>query len=211
MGLNPYDTPRGRLHRLADISRRQFLLFMGILAALAASLFGGIKTLGFLFPNANLEEPLAFTVDVIPDAITVGNPLQITEKRVSIIRDDSGYYAVYLVCTHLGCTPNYVTNVTSGTGVADDVAKLRGARQAAEQIPNGWACPCHGSRYYIDSTNFYGPAPRPMDWVDVQYSPSGKLVVDRGKLVVQRGAGVTTKPEWRLDPKTRKDNGKILP
>ena len=75
MGLNPYDTPRGRLHRLADISRRQFLLFMGILAALAASLFGGIKTLGFLFPNANLEEPLAFTVDVIPDAITVGNPL----------------------------------------------------------------------------------------------------------------------------------------
>jgi cytochrome b6-f complex iron-sulfur subunit len=211
MGLNPYDTPRGRLHRLADITRRQFLLFMGILAALAASLFGGIKTLGFLFPNANLEEPLAFTVDADPTAITVGNPLQITEKRVSLIRDDGGYYAVYLICTHLGCTPNYVTNVTSGTGVDDGVAKGRGDRAAAEQIPNGWACPCHGSRYFIDSTNFYGPAPRPMDWVDVQFSPSGKLVVDRGKLVVQRGAGVTTKPEWRLDPNTKKDNGKTLP
>jgi cytochrome b6-f complex iron-sulfur subunit len=211
MGLNPYDTPRGRLHRLAAITRRQFLLIMGVLGALAASLFGGIEILNFLFPNANLEEPLAFTADVDPEAITVGNPLQITERRVSIIRDDAGYYAVYLICTHLGCTPNYVTNVTSGTGVADDVAKSHGERKPAEATPNGWACPCHGSRYFIDSTNFYGPAPRPMDWVDVQFSPSGKLVVDRGKLVVQRGAGVTTKPEWRLDPNTRKDNGKTLP
>jgi hypothetical protein len=50
-----------------------------------------------------------------------------------------------------------------------------------------------------------------MDWVDVQFSPAGKLVVDRGKLVVQRGAGVTTRPQWRLDPKTKKDNGKTLP
>ena len=211
MGLNPYDTPRGRLHRLADMTRRQFILLMAVLASIAGSLFGGIKTLGFLFPNANLEEPLAFSVDQDPDTITIGNPLQITEKRVSIIRDDAGYYAVYLICTHLGCTPNYVTNVTSGTGVADDVAKQHGERKAAEQIPNGWACPCHGSRYYIDSTNFYGPAPRPMDWVDIQYSPSGKFVVDRGKLVVQRGAGQTTKPLWRLDPTTKKDNGKTLP
>ena len=211
MGLNPYDTPRGRVHHLADITRRQFVFFMGILAAVAGSLFGGIKTLGFLFPNANLEEPLAFQVDADPTTITVGNPLQITEKRVSLIRDDGGYYAVYLICTHLGCTPNYVTNVTSGTGVDDTVAKSHGERQSAEQIPNGWACPCHGSRYYIDSTNFYGPAPRPMDWVDIQYSPSGKFVVDRAKLVVQRSAGQTTKPEWRLDPKTKKDNGKTLP
>jgi cytochrome b6-f complex iron-sulfur subunit len=211
MGLNPYDTPRGRLHRLADMTRRQFILLMAVLASIAGSLFGGIKTLGFLFPNANLEEPLAFSVDQDPDTITIGNPLQITEKRVSIIRDDGGYYAVYLICTHLGCTPNYVTNVTSGTGVTDDVAKQHGERKPAEQIPNGWACPCHGSRYFIDSTNFYGPAPRPMDWVDIQYSPAGKFVVDRGKLVVQRSAGQTTKPLWRLDPNTRKDNWKTLP
>jgi cytochrome b6-f complex iron-sulfur subunit len=211
MGLNPYDTPRGRLHRLVDVTRRQFLLIMATTGALAAALFGGIKTLGFLFPNATLEEPLAFSVDADPSSITVGNPLQITEKRVSIVRDDGGYYAVYLICTHLGCTPNYVTNVTSGTGVTDDVAKQHGDRQAGEQIPNGWACPCHGSRYYIDSTNFYGPAPRPMDWVDIQFNPVGKLVVDRGKLVVFRGAGDTTKPQWRLDPTTKKDNGKTLP
>jgi cytochrome b6-f complex iron-sulfur subunit len=209
MAVNPYETPRGRLHFLADVTRRQFLLIMGWLGAIVASLFGVAKTLQFLFPGATQEEPLAFKVNVDPASITIGNPLQITAKRVSIVRDDGGYYAVYLICTHLGCTPNYTSSVTQGTGVPDAVAKKRGQRDG-QGIANGWACPCHGSRYFIDSTNFYGPAPRPMDWVDVQFALDGSLVVDRGKLVVQRQAGDTTAPEWRLDPKTKKDNGKTL-
>jgi cytochrome b6-f complex iron-sulfur subunit len=210
MGLDPYDSPRGRLHFLARMTRRSFLGLMAAAGSVAALLFGGIKTLGFMFPNATGEEPLVFKVDTDPSTITIGNPLQITAKRVSIVRDDDGYYAVKLFCTHLGCTPNYVSNVTSGTGVADDVAKMRGARKSDEQQPNGWACPCHGSRYFIDSTNFYGPAPRPMDWVQVSFAPDGKLVVDRGQLVVQRQAGDSTPPQWRLDPQSKKDNGKTL-
>jgi cytochrome b6-f complex iron-sulfur subunit len=209
MAVNPYETREGRLHFLAEVTRRQFLMIMGVLGALVATVFSIAKILQFLFPGATQEEPQAFKVSVDPNAITVGNPLQITAKRTSILRDDGGYYAVYLVCTHLGCTPNYTTTVTQGTGVSDTVASQRGERGTAGQ-PNGWACPCHGSRYFIDSTNFYGPAPRPMDWVDVQYAPDGFLVVDRGKLVVQRTPGDTTAPKWRLDPNTKKDNGKTL-
>jgi cytochrome b6-f complex iron-sulfur subunit len=209
MAVNPYESPRGRLHFLAEVTRRQFLMIMGVLGALGATIFGTAEILKFLFPGATQEEPQAFKVNVDPNAITVGNPLQITAKRTSIVRDDGGYYAVFLVCTHLGCTPNYTTTVTQGTGVSDSVASQRGERGSQGQ-PNGWACPCHGSRYFIDSTNFYGPAPRPMDWVDVQYTPDGFLVVDRGKLVVQRTPGDTTAPQWRLDPNTKKDNGKTL-
>jgi len=210
MAVNPYETQQGRLHFLADVTRRQFLLIMGWLGAAAATLFGTAKVLQFMFPGSTLEEPLAFKVNVDPSAITVGNPLQITAKRVSIVRDDGGFYAVYLICTHLGCTPNYTSSVAKGTGVSDDIAKSHGKRKPSEALPNGWACPCHGSRYFIDSTNFYGQAPRPIDWVDVQFAPDGALVVDRGKLVVQRTPGDTTKPEWRLDPDTKKDNGKTL-
>ena len=96
--------------------------------------------------------------------------------------------------------PNYVPDVITGaTGVSPQLATQRGDRTQDEQQPNGWACPCHGSRYFIDSTNFYGPAPRPMDWVEVSKAPDGKLLVDRSKIVVNRVAGDATPPTWRLD------------
>ncbi len=210
MAVNPYETPEGRTRHLLEVTRRQFLLIVALMGAAVGALFGGIQTLKFLFPGTTNEEPLGFKVDADPATITVGNPLPITQKRVTIVRDDKGFYAVYLVCTHLGCTPNYVTDVVNGTGVDPSVAKKRGVRTDAEAQPNGWACPCHGSRYYIDSTNFYGPAPRPMDWVDISFTPDGKLFVDRGLKVVFRNAGETTVPEWRLDPVTQKNNGKTL-
>ena len=47
-------------------------------------------------------------------------------------------------------------------------------------------CPCHGSKFYGDGTNYAGPAPRPLDWVKIEVSPEdGKLVVDLGKKVSQ--------------------------
>ena len=208
MAINPYDSSRGRLHARAQATRRQFLLLMGTLGAVGATLFGGIEVLKFVFPNTTAEAPLLFKPSVHPSEVTVDNPHMDYGHRTGIILDDAGFYAVELVCTHLGCTPNYVTNVTSGSGVADKVADKHGVRKPSEQIPNGWACPCHGSRYFIDSTNFYGPAPRPMDWYDIQFAPDGYFVVNRGNLVVVRGPGDTTPPQWRLDPVTKKDNGK---
>ncbi len=210
MSVNPYETREKRRHRIADVTRRQFLLLLGALGSLGALIFAGIETLKFGFPNATLESPPVFRPAIDPATLSVDNPYMDYAHRVGIMRDDAGFYAVQLICTHLGCTPNYVTNVTNGTGVPAAAAARYGARRGAEGIPNGWACPCHGSRYFIDSTNFYGPAPRPMDWVDIQFGPDGKFVVDRSKLVVLRQAGQTTTPRWRLDPTTRKDNGKTL-
>lgn len=210
MALNPYDTPRGRFRTRVATTRRQFLGLMGAMAGVGALVFGGIESVKFLFPGATLEDPPEFKVQTDPDTISAGQVVQITEKRISVVRDDRGFYVVYLICTHLGCTPNYISDVVSGSGVAPEVAAGRGYRSGPAKIPNGWACPCHGSRYYIDSTNFYGPAPRPMDWVHVQYSPDGKLVVDRSKLVALRQPGDQTPPQWRLDPKTKKDNGLTL-
>ena len=221
MAINPYDTPRGRFHARAETTRRQFLLLMGTLGAVGASIFGGIELIKFMFPAATGDAPLQFKTPFTFDDLTGGVNAQgqanagatvrsITTDRVSVVVDDAGIYAVYLVCTHLGCTPNYVTDVTSGSGVANSVAQARGARSGPEAIPNGWACPCHGSRYFIDSTNFYGPAPRPMDWVSIAVAPDNYFVVDRGNIVAYRQPGDSTAPQWRLDLKTKKDNGKTL-
>src|SRR5215467_2810613 len=136
MAIDPYESATP-LQRLVGMSRRSFLLWMGWVAAGVATLFGGIETLKFMFPNTTGEEPLAFKTAYKPEQVTVGLPIQITDKRVSLVADDNGIYAVYLICTHLGCTPNYVSDVVSGSGVDPGVAKKRGVRKAAEQQANG--------------------------------------------------------------------------
>jgi len=220
MALNPYESPRGRMRARAETTRRQFLMIMGGLAAAGASLFGGIETLKFMFPQASGNAPAlfktAFTFDQLTGgvvngkAVTPVNVLSQTDKRVTVVLDDAGIYAVYLVCTHLGCTPNYVTDVTTGSGVSSATAEARGVRTADQRLPNGWACPCHGSRYFIDSTNFYGPAPRPMDWVSIEVTPDGYFAVDRSVLVATRGPGNNVAPQWRLLVDVKKSNGKTL-
>ncbi|MGI8847752.1 MAG: ubiquinol-cytochrome c reductase iron-sulfur subunit [Candidatus Dormibacteria bacterium] len=204
MALNPYDTRPGRLHRVAETSRRQFLLLMGTVGALGATMFGSLQLLKFMFPAATNEDPPQFkTTFGVADLPAVGVK-SITEKRVAVVRDNGGVYAVYLVCTHLGCTPNYVTDVAGDlTSSLEEKAKGRGDRGSpndSHRQPDGWACPCHGSRYFIDSTNFYGPAPRPMDWVSVITTPDGKLFIDRASLVAYRQPGDQVAPTWRLQP-----------
>ena len=203
MAINPYDTPEGRFHRLAETTRRQFLLLIGTLGALGATLFGSFELLKFMFPTATSEEPPQFKTDFGYEDLPPIGVNSITAKRVTVVRDQAGVYAVYLVCTHLGCTPNYSTDVASDLSTSiEDKAKSRGERPSSDQIPNGWKCPCHGSRYFIDSTNFYGPAPRPMDWVKITNTPDGKFLVDRSTLVAYRQPGDQTAPTWRL----QKDN-----
>ncbi len=160
MAINPYDPMGGRVRSLAEATRRQFLVIMGSLAALGAALFGGVEVLRFMFPVASDNAPAlfktAFTFEQLTGgvvngkAVTAVNVLSETDKRVTVVLDDAGIYAVLLICTHLGCTPNYVTDVTTGSGVSATVADDRGARTKPQQIPNGWACPCHGSRYFIE-------------------------------------------------------------
>ena len=220
MALNPYDTPRNRFRARAEASRRQFLLLIGALGATGATIFGGFEVLKFMFPAATTEAPLKFKTDFTFAQLTggvaggkakVGAAVRsITTDRVTVVLDDAGIYAVFLVCTHLGCTPNYVTDVVSGSGVDVTVAEARGVRSGSEKLANGWACPCHGSRYFIDSTNFYGPAPRPMDWVGIEVAPDDYFVIDRGNIVAYRQAGDSTAPDWRLKVDTKKDNGKTL-
>ncbi|MGH7363379.1 MAG: ubiquinol-cytochrome c reductase iron-sulfur subunit, partial [Candidatus Methylomirabilales bacterium] len=59
------------------------------------------------------------------------------------------------ICTHLGCTPNWL------------------------KAENKFKCPCHGSGFKRDGTNFEGPAPRPLDRIKIARTAEGKLVVDK--------------------------------
>src|SRR5207248_3942900 len=110
------------LRRLAEdsreISRRSFFAILGWLAFLAASLAACVEAVRFGYPNATYEEPSLFKAGLASD-YGVGSTTVLIDKRVVINRDPDGIYAFNLICTHLGCTPRYFTDVTS-----DLVAKI---------------------------------------------------------------------------------------
>jgi cytochrome b6-f complex iron-sulfur subunit len=131
----------------------------------ALSVTGGLFTLGlarFLFPNVLAEPPSRFKV-----GFKEGFPSGKVETKFvaqygvwvvnSDVQGQQQIYALKTVCTHLGCTPNWLE---------------------AEQK---FKCPCHGSGFYKDGVNFEGPAPRPLERYAIRISDDGQLEVDKSR------------------------------
>jgi Rieske Fe-S protein len=168
-----------------EMSRRSFFALLGWGAFVVASAGALFQSCRYMYPSATYEEPAAFKADP-PTVYPVGSTTVLTDKRVVINRDPNGFYAISLICTHLGCTPRYFTDVTSdlvaqGLTLRDPDTHLV-ANRSNPQLP-GFKCPCHGSRYFRDAINFYGPAPRPMDRLYMEVSRDGKLYIDRSRIV----------------------------
>ena len=147
--------------------RRAFLFGMSALAVGFTALSATIAawTLGsvrFMFPNILREPPSRFTVGR-PDQFAPG---QVEEKYkaqfgVWIVnteyKGEPQIFALKSVCTHLGCTPNWLE---------------------AEQK---FKCPCHGSGFYKDGINFEGPAPRPLERYAISLASNGEIQVDKSR------------------------------
>jgi cytochrome b6-f complex iron-sulfur subunit len=141
-------------------SRRGFLSWVSVawVAFGASMLAAGTATARFMFPNVLFEPPSSFRAGR-PDEFQVG----VVDERfkegfgVWLVRDREGIYALSTVCTHLGCTPNWL---------------------AAEQK---FKCPCHGSGFYITGINFEGPAPRPLERYSIRLAEDGQVIVDKSQ------------------------------
>jgi len=168
------------------MSRRSFFAIMGWGAFVVGSTIALFQSLRFIFPNATNEAPPIVKLGPLTD-YAVGSTTVFITDRVVINRDPDGIYAFNLICTHLGCTPRSFPDVTSDL-VAEGIRGIKDpltGQAATAQSPTlpGFKCPCHGSRYFRNSVNFFGPAPRPMDHINVEVAPDGKLLVDRGSFV----------------------------
>ena len=138
--------------------------FAAAWTALAAA--GGAMLLGlarFMFPNTLVEPPMTFKIgppsDYPPESVSTKFK---AERAVWIVRStmyngQDQIIALSTVCTHLGCTPNW----------------LEGEQK--------FKCPCHGSGFYKSGVNFEGPAPRPLERHGLRLAPDGMLEVDKSK------------------------------
>jgi cytochrome b6-f complex iron-sulfur subunit len=141
------------------MTRRSFITLLGwAWIAFTAATMGALSTcLRFFFPNVTFEPPLKFKVG-FPDQFSIGVDNRFKdEHRVWIVRNDQGFYALSTICTHLGCTPNWL------------------------QSEQKFKCPCHGSGYYITGVNFEGPAPRPLERFNITLADDGQIQVDEGQ------------------------------
>lgn len=143
-----------------EMTRRGFINWVATawVAFAAASAAGATAVFRFMFPNVLTEPPSTFKVG-FPSDYTVGT---VDERfkgkfQVWIVRDQEGIFALQAICTHLGCTPNWL----------DAESKFK--------------CPCHGSGFYITGINFEGPAPRPLERVKVTLADDGQILVDKGR------------------------------
>ena len=146
--------------KAADVGRRAFLTTLGFgWAAFAAAMGACTAAMGrFAFPNVLYEPPTRFKVG-IPDDFVIDevNENFKQEFAVWIVRDAQGFYALSTVCTHLGCTPNWLS---------------------AERK---FKCPCHGSGFYIIGVNFEGPAPLPLERYQIGRGDDGQIFVDKSR------------------------------
>jgi menaquinol-cytochrome c reductase iron-sulfur subunit len=156
-------------------SRRSFLSKLGVSATLLAIAGQVYAHLRSLKPNVLYEEPRRFKVGA-PDQFGEGGKF-LEDKRLFIFRQGKTFYAISAACTHLGCTVK-MQKLNQPKKV-----KARG-REFDEQYE--FHCPCHGSKYYGDGTNYAGPAPRPLDYFKLEVSPDdGQLIVDMSQSVGQ--------------------------
>ena len=143
----------------------------------AASAAALAATGRFMFPNVLNEPPQQFKAG-FPNEYGVGVDERWKEKygiwlvrtTEDIEQHASGFYSLSVTCTHLGCTPNYLS------------------------AENKFKCPCHGSGFRITGVNFEGPAPRPLERTRIVLAEDGQILVDKSRHF-QRELGQWTDPE----------------
>jgi cytochrome b6-f complex iron-sulfur subunit len=136
---------------MQELSSRRDFLKLTTQALLAASGFLGLGALYRLMGYQDAPPPPT-QLDIGPaSSYPVGSRTLLADVPAMLIHAESGFTAVSLVCTHLGCS----LNATAG----------------------GFTCPCHGSQFREDGQPRHGPAKKPLTILPVDQADDGHLII----------------------------------
>lgn len=127
--------------------------FFKALAYYAAAGTGALAIRGLLsFLNFEDEPPRQTEFDLGPAAnYAMGSRTVVTAVPAVVSRTAEGFVALSLACTHLGCTVDAETD--------------------------GFACPCHGSRYDSEGRVVRGPAQKQLQRLRAETDKNGHLIL----------------------------------
>ncbi len=167
----PEDTAGGQV---APRTRRDFLKW-GLFGSLLLMLGGfGQAFLMFFYPKK--LSPFGSKI-AVPGTVAdypLGSVTVVREGKFYLSHVPDGLLALYWKCKHLGCTVPWKPNEEFGgeSGV--------------------FHCPCHGSIYLRTGQNVAGPAPKPLDLMEIEIA-GGKITVNTKK-ITQRVRYEPTQP-----------------
>jgi cytochrome b6-f complex iron-sulfur subunit len=133
---------------MSDLSRRDFLKLArnGFLYLSGALTLGGL--LRFLDFEPNPAPKTEFDIGPASN-YPLNSRTLLSDPPSVLLHTENGFSALSLVCTHLGC--------------------------GLENTSNGFACPCHGSRFDVDGRVIHGPADKPLQSLRVEVTDEGNL------------------------------------
>jgi cytochrome b6-f complex iron-sulfur subunit len=157
----PEDTAGGQV---APTQTRRDLLKWGLFGSLLLMLGGFANAFLLYFNPAKIGKfgskiTLPGTVADYP----VGTVTMVREGKFYLSHVPEGLLALYWKCKHLGCTVPWKPD-----------------EEFQGQV-GVFHCPCHGSIYLRNGQNVAGPAPQPLDYMEITIS-GGKITVDTGKI-----------------------------
>ncbi len=167
-----------RRARAGQVTRRQ-LLRVSFWGFFMFGLTGGLGAFLANFWPRNVTGfggKISVAATVVPEGGDDPEPVQIGKFYLSHLNagagthggfgeeGDQGLLALWWKCPHLGCTIPWRSDFPF------------------EGVSGWFRCPCHGSTYTSGGIRVFGPAPRPMDTMEITINPDGSLTVDSGKV-----------------------------
>lgn len=140
-----------------NITRRSFFSSLGVAWIAFSGAMGAALTAAtrFMFPNVLFESPTSFKAGYPGDYAMGVDERWKEEFGVWVVRDEQGIFALSTTCTHLRCTPNWLS------------------------AGNKFKCPCHGGGFHPTGINFEGPAPRPLERYKIALADDGQIMIDK--------------------------------
>jgi cytochrome b6-f complex iron-sulfur subunit len=135
---------------MTDLSRRDVLKLArdGFLYLSGALALSGL--LRFLDHDSNPAPQTEFDLGSVSQ-YPLNSRTLLSDPPAVLLHTESGFSALSLVCTHLGCT--------------------------VEKDADGFACPCHGSRFDKNGNVTQGPAAKQLRSLCVEITDEGNLTL----------------------------------
>lgn len=144
-------------------TRRGMLAFTGWFTMAIVGLQAAVAFVFFFWPRKTGAFGTIINAGKVGD-YKVGDVKYFVDGKFYLVRLEQGFMALYQKCPHLGCVVPWKADHS-----------FQGSK--------GWfVCPCHGSTYQATGQIVYGPAPRPMDYMKIQFK-GDQLSVNTGVIL----------------------------